>query len=241
MRMSRKIALYSVGGEPPTFSYDGSFEVLEDGAGKWRIKFLTSGTLVLDKNVTVDIFAVGGGGGGRAGTSGRASGGGGGMTNTIRNQSLSAGTQYSITVGNGGTAGNDGKQSSFDALLTADGGEAPNSFDIGGNGGSGGGGCSDSSGLSDASGGSDGGNGSNGGGTGGAGQGTTTREFGELTGDLYAGGGGGTPKDGGTGWPGGQGGGGAGKENGVANSGGGGGGLNGQGGTGIVIIRNKRG
>lgn len=82
----------------------------------------------------------------------------------------------------------------------------------------------------------------------GTGQGTTTREFGETTGKLYAGGGGagnilGTPTAGGDGG-GGNGGGNAANMNAAANTGGGGGGQNesggttaGAGGSGIVCIR----
>ena len=82
----------------------------------------------------------------------------------------------------------------------------------------------------------------------GTGQGTTTREFGETTGKLYAGGGGagnilGTPTAGGDGG-GGNGGGDAANMNAAANTGGGGGGQNenggttaGAGGSGIVCIR----
>ncbi len=48
----------------PEFTYTGVYTLLDDGDGDWRIKFLTSGTLILtDKNRTVDAFLVGGGGG----------------------------------------------------------------------------------------------------------------------------------------------------------------------------------
>lgn len=111
------------------------------------------------------------------------------------------------------------------------------------------GGAGGTSGCKAGNGGSDGGNGrnnENGGEKGGTGQGTTTREFGESTGNLYAGGGGGG-YDGGAGIGGAGGGGNGGDENatpGQENSGGGGGGNDSEpganGGSGIVIIRNAR-
>ena len=85
----------------------------------------------------------------------------------------------------------------------------------------------------------------------GKGQGTTTREFGESTGTLYAGGGG-AGGNGSAQAKGGSGGGGNGAWNGnqpssgAANTGGGGGGMYsnltnvGKGGSGIVVIRNHR-
>lgn len=118
----------------------------------------------------------------------------------------------------------------------------------------GGGGTGDS-----AVGGSDGSDGGAGTWSGGVGQRTTTREFGEATGTLYAGGGAGggeyTYSPGGTGGSGGGGHGGTGGgSNGVdaiANTGGGGGGggadnddstgYGASGGSGILIIRNRRG
>ena len=48
------------------FTYTGSCEVIDDSneasGTQWRIKFLTSGTLVFAKKQTVDLFLVGGGG-----------------------------------------------------------------------------------------------------------------------------------------------------------------------------------
>lgn len=48
------------------YTYTGNSVYVDDGNGKWRIKFLSSGTFTPTKNVKVDIFAVGGGGGGSA-------------------------------------------------------------------------------------------------------------------------------------------------------------------------------
>ena len=237
----------------PTFAYTGSYQTIDDGNNNWRIKFKTSGTLTFSKlqgaGSGIDIFCVGGGGGGNT------SGGCGGRTTTVKAKTVTAGTSYTVTVGAGGAAGSAGGKSSFGSLASAAGGGGP-----GGKGGSGGGGSGlyiSSSNKRDA--GNGGSNGSDGGvgyGTSGfkngTGQGTTTREFGESSGTLYAGGGGGAGdyecKSGSGGAGGGGAGGsihdnnpkagGAGKTN--LGGGGGGGSTGGKGGSGIVIIRNKR-
>ena len=98
---------------------DGTYQVLDDGSGNWRIKFLSSGTFTPLRNMVIDAFLVGGGGpGGKRTGTGGAAGGGSGYTTTVRSIVLAANT------------------------------------------------------------------------AGGKGQGTTTREFGEANGDLYASGGG---------------------------------------------------
>ena len=229
--------------------YTGNCKFLDDGNGNWRIKFLTSGTLVLTRSVTIDAFLVGGG---ASGCSWGGAGGGSGYTFTQKNKTLSV-SSYQIVIGAGGAGvsydgGGSPKAGGASTAfgLTANGGGAPGCKGPGGNGGSGGGG---------GGGGAGGSNGGNGGGGNGyaasRGQGTTTREFGESTGDLYAGGGGGGNSASG-GRAGGAGGGGTGGYwsnggSGTANTGGGGGGAgatgdyySGAGGTGIVIIRNKR-
>ena len=237
----------------PTFAYTGSYQNIDDGNNNWRIKFLTSGTLTFSKlqgaGSGIDIFCVGGGGGGGA------SGGCGGRTTTVRAKTVTAGTSYIVTVGAGGAEGAPGGNSSFGSLASAAGGGGP-----GGAGGSGGGGSglylSSSNKANGGNGGSDGANGVNGYGTdgfrNGTGQGTTTREFGESYGTLYAGGGGGAGDydcalgSGGAGgggaggsiWDNGPKAGGAGATN--LGGGGGGGSTGGAGGSGIVIIRNKR-
>lgn len=227
----------------PQFTYTGTYASIDDGNGNWRIKFLTSGTFIPTSNLNVDIFAVGGGGSCHSiSSTGRQAGGGGGYTQTVTSQALTGGASYAVTVGSGGSNANGGS-SSFGELITALGGNMGVSYKEGGDGGSGGAGCSDSSGTASAIGGSDGYDGEDGqmAGDGGAGQrttgvGTTTREFGEITGALYSGGGAGSP---GT-WPGGAGGGGATGQDGAKNTGGGGGAAGGKGGSGIVIIRNAR-
>ena len=236
----------------------------------WKIYFLSSGTLRFTLlNEETDIFAVGGGGSGSEyGDYG--AGGGGGYTTTLNAYELETGVDYTITIGagaagvntsntngkTGGTtslkqdtttiisaAGGQGGQDGRYTYTPSGGGTATAYYSKGGNGGSGGG----------ASLGVGGSNGSNGGNCstaiGGTGQGTTTREFGDPDGLLYAGGGGGSAsKDGGLG-----GGAQGGCRNcstnapsGTPNTGGGGGGFgatgaySGYGGSGIVIMRGAK-
>ena len=247
----------------PTYTYTGSSQLIDDGNGNWRIKFLTSGTLTFTNLGTgvngIDVFLVGGGGGGRTGSQrvNGAGGGGGGYTTTKKGHTVSVGSSYNIVIGAGGATNSNGGTSSafgFSAAGGKYGAPGASNFEtevaIGGNGGSGGGGGTSHQGYG-GNGGSNGSNGSNGtGGNGGTGQGTTTREFGESDGTLYAGGGAGTEGKAGAG------GGGVYNNtnnsdkyyvaNGTANTGGGGGGgafnfiKGGTGGSGIVVIRNAR-
>lgn len=249
----------------PDFTYTGDFEIVSDddqpitvSQGNWKIRFLTSGTLTFTNlngaENGIDVFLVGGGGGG-----GRAAGGGG-YTKTLKAVKVTVGTAYAIEVGAGGIAGvgnskaggSGGTSNAFGA--SANGGEANTSASSfrGSNGGSGGGAGSTNG--NGGKGGSDGSDGFHRNGThqdSGTGQGTTTREFGESGGKLYAGGGGGcttTSSDGGAGGDGGGGDGGntsGGATSGETNTGGGGGGAanskaGGAGGSGIVVIRNAR-
>lgn len=253
----------------PDITYTGSYKIVDDKdnaitstLGNWKIRFLTSGTLTFT-NLRgaangIDVFLVGGGGNGgsysEANGYSSASGGGGGYTKTQKAFSVTTNSTYNITIGGSG-----GNTSAFG--YTANAGRNGAHESAGGAGGSGGGGSSIWNGPG-MNGGSDGSNGSTAsyGNTtysGGAGQGSTTREFGESTGNLYSGGGGsgsggGTPNL--SSGKGGAGGGGNGgifsgthvkAQNGYANTGGGGGGAAretspGSGGSGIVIIRNKR-
>ena len=242
----------SSSGTTPYIEYTGNCTMLNDGSGNWRIKFTTSGTVKFNTSMSVDIFVVGGGAGGNGG------GGGGGYTKTYKKITLEP-KSYTVVIGAGGAAANNGKKSYFgnETLYFANGGST--GAGTGGNGGSGGGGqASYDAGYN---GGGDGGSYGNDGGwgsssmyvdgkSGGKGQGTTTCEFGEGTlsgctrGDdfAYSGGGAGANhcyynsthgnlcNSGGVG-------GGATEGNGTANTGGGGAGA---GGSGIVIIRNKR-
>lgn len=237
-------------------SYTGTYEKNSNG----DVRFLTSGTLVLENSVTIDAFLVGGGGGGGTYRSG---GGGGGYTKTARKIQLVAGQEYEIVIGEGGASvkgspGETGGTTSafgYTAKGGAGGGTNATGNRKGGTGGSGGGGGASTGGKAGA-GGSNGGNGgagsggsnTSGNGAAGTGQGYTTRAFGEEYGNVYAGGGAGASANGNdvtTIVAGGAGGGGNSAEAGKENTGGGGGGggyvnadgVGGAGGSGIVIIR----
>jgi len=244
--MSISCANYTKGSSPYAIKYTGNCSVHDDGNDNWKIKFLTSGSLTLSTTTNVDAFLVGGGGGGGGKWGG---GGGGGYTKTYTNLSLQSNTAYEVTIGAGGSGGSYGSNGESSSLTIG-------SKTYSAAGGSGGGlgntsaGCA--SGGSGGSGGGGGGlwagkagtNGSNGGDSGyvnsasqekycsgGSGQGTTTGEFGSSSGTLFASGGAGSA--GGTG------------SSGEANTGDGGGGgttgANGMpGGSGVIIIRNKR-
>lgn len=266
---------YYGGSKALKFTYTGTYNEREDGV----VELLTSGTLVFRNPAVLDVFMVGGGGSGAAapftntiGESITGGGGGaGGRTRTIKKELLSAGVEYSIVIGSGGASvtgdsnnialinGNKGGATSAFGY-TVEGGEGGGKR--GGSGGSGAGAAgyvqtNGKDGIAGGAGGSDGADGGVGYSLGGTGQGTTTREFSETTGKLYAGGGGG-----GAGWQmrtyseagaGGVGGGGAGGKSavgtaGVENTGGGGGGssaggkthayrVSGAGGSGIVCFR----
>ena len=235
----------------PVYTYTGNHQMLDDGNGHWRIKFLSSGVLEwLSEDAQIDVFLVGGGGSGSAG------GGGGGYTQTHKKQNLEKNQRVQIYVGAGGEDGSGG--TSYYGNLYAQGGTSTHSNGIGGDGGSGGGGGERGSDPYNPSGtagrgGSDGGNGEDlsSYSYGGRGQGRTTREFGEPEGALYSGGGGGRDLYGGA--PGGEGtpviaahGASAGNLRGGGPGGGYGGGGGGsssgksKGAQGIVIIRDAR-
>lgn len=269
-----RTATLTVQSSQPTYTYSGSHELIKEGTYNWKIKLKTSGKLKfthLGNCSGLDIFCVGGGGGGSAYQYANASGagGGGGYTKTYTSFAVETGTEYTVTIGSGGSPGtstvgsNGGTSYFYSTSYAASGGygagrgtsgNKTNRY-YGGDGGSGGGGVgTDSSGASNPSvkGGNDGGNGGNGS-FGGTGQGTTTREFGSSSGTVYAGGGAGckvyTTDQTLTGASGG----GGGLSNsigldGSTNTGGGGAGSGrndsqnkaGTGGSGIVIIRNHR-
>ncbi len=223
------------------FSYTGSKNVIHDGNGNWRIKFLTDGTFITNYDINIDAFLVGGGGGGGRNGGG---GGGGGYTLSKASNSVLKGVSYSIVIGAGGTGGQaeskagsaGGTTTAFS--LSAAGGAGGRGYEEprrhGGNGGSGGGGGGNVGGAA----GTDGGNGTAGSeavyvGNGGQGQGFSTREFWTLDNNsaatLYSSGGAGTNG-----------------VSGAANTGNGGGGTGytstaiHNGGSGIVVIRNHR-
>ena len=249
------------------FEYTGTYnERLDDGV----VELLTSGVLKVTKDTYIDAFLVGGGGAGSGASNGFNStyngggGGAGGFTKTITKALLQANVEYSIVIGAGGLAlagkeayGKVGPAGGNTVAFgyTVEGGKSASSRLDGGNGGSGGGVAgtkgSTSTDSEPGDGASDGNNaitiGSRNGGTG---QGTTTREFGEATGKLYAGGGAGSRgSTSATHASGGEGGGGTQGISGKANTGSGGGGgtiavsnneyvsYPGSGGSGIVCIR----
>ena len=230
------------GGGVPQFEYTGTYEYIDDGSGNWRIKFLTSGVFTPLKTMTIDVFLVGGGAAGK-GESWNAYGGSGGFTNTVKEIALTKNTEYNVVIGAGGS-GNGGAGGASSGFT----GRAEGANATPGQGGSGGA-YMKYSGKVTQNAGSDGANGS----SHSSGQGSTTREFGESTGDLYAGGGGAAYLSGGTSGivyaKAGEGGGGGISGltalPGEPNTGGGGcgrsgSGAQGAGGSGIVIIRNAR-
>ena len=193
-----------VGAAGPKFTYTGNYKVRKDGV----VELLTSGTIVFLEPKVIDVFCVGGGGAGGSSIFGNFTralgGGGGGYCTTARKQRVTG--SYEVTIGAGGISGStpsNGGATSFGNIVTAAGGFS-GAYVTGGvakvypgaNGGSGGGGGRASTQTVDGTGGTDGSNGqpleiSGNYAQGGKGQGTTTREFGEQTGKLYAGGGGG--------------------------------------------------
>lgn len=270
--VTSRVATLTVKDWKPAYTYTGSSTLIDDGNYKWRIKFFTSGTLTfssLGNGSSIDVFLVGGGGGGAGG------GGAGGITSTVQSVSPSAGTAYAIVIGSGAA----GKRADTTVDANATKGGTTSAFGhsaLGGGSGVGGGkgadtaagsGGSGGGGFGAGTGGSDGGNGARGkatngtGWAGGSGQGTTTREFGEANGNLYAGGGAGGNYFNWTYYEtvaGGDGGGGGSTwlkagSSGAVNTGGGGGGgyydtsdsgnakyTGGAGGSGIVVIRNHQ-
>ena len=245
------------------FTYTGAYDVEGDLGDNFVIRFKTSGTLtVTDEGnaARLDVFLVGGGGGGAYGCSTMdVNDGGAGCYTKTQKQIAVAPGNYQILIG-AGAAGNNyyqnistkgGDTSAFGVSAAGGNSKLPNTKPGHGvDGGSG-------SGAVNSPGGSNGGNGGKYNSfVGGNGQGTTTREFGEPSGKLYAGGGGGGSSNKGVTIPGGAGGGGNGvyynetsTMNGQANTGGGGGGRSenkskneygGSGGSGIVCIRNHR-
>lgn len=248
-----------------TYTYSGEHEYIvdedSDTAYNWRLKLKSSGVLnITDFGKTgqnIDVFCVGGGGSAGVGwyNGYYGKGASGGFTATEKNVAVKTGVDYTCSIGSGGQANwSTGGTTDAFSVLSAAGGERTK-------GGSGGGAYGN---TQVNNGGSDGGNGdpqdaANIGidhwGSPGKGQGTTTREFGESTGTLYAGGGG-AGGNGSAQAKGGSGGGGNGAysgtnaqpTSGAANTGGGGGGCwinvnasyGGKGGSGIIVIRNAR-
>ena len=228
--------VYQSGGGTPAFQlpeFTGNNAISGDELSG-RIELYESGTLTLYPG-TYDFFLVGGGGTGNTG------GGGGGYTQTYKSLQVSSSIRADVIVGSTSGTTSVNHSNLTPSSLEVNGSKTPNAF-FGGDGGSGGGG------YGGYRGGSDGGNGQGDTYAGGAGQGTTTRAFGEDGGTLYAGGGGGGSGGNSSNGYGGAGGGGRGGGtsssgvSGTANTGGGGGGdyqarVPGQGGSGLIIVR----
>ena len=240
----------------PIYTFSGSSSLVDEGNKNWHIDFYSSGDFVLlSGTINIDAYILGGGGGGARQSGNVAGGGGGGYTHNVT-VSLVRNTVYSIVVGAGGAGGsgvqadgsNGGTSSAFGtSSLGGYGGRCYVGDGVGGNGGSGGGGGSTSSSAYAGNGGSNGSNGTAGTKSGGYGQGTTTRKFGDADGDLLGAGGGGGNTNNLNGTGGATGGGNGGGSNGTINTGGGGGGkstagsdIAGTGGSGLVSVRNHR-
>lgn len=200
-----------------TISYSGTSSIVDEGDYKWYMVLKTGNlaTFKTTRDMNVDIFLVGGGGGGANGSGEtKGGGGGGGYTTTLKNQTLTAGTTYTVTIGGGGSGGGGtGGTTIFSGISGASANGGSGGALAGGAGGSGGGGTgfantnnndeSDDEPFGKAgNGGTNGGNGTAGNwGGGGKGQreigGTNTYAFGESTwnGPIgtnpYSGGGGG--------------------------------------------------
>ena len=248
-----KIPAFTYTGEYKIVNDSGT-EISETTTNDWNIQLLTSGTLTftdLRGTSSIDVFLVGGGAGSNSKTTStdygtvHSGGGGGGYTKTQKSVSVSANSAISVSIGAGGGAGSSGGTTTVTvngSTYSASGGAAGGApwfngnntvCGDGGSGGSGGGSAS-SGGFAGGSGGSDGGNGRSGKsnvfptGSVGRGQGTTTRAFGESSGELYSyggsGGGGSVPVVGTL----------------AANTGHGGQGSGGSGYSGIAIVRGHR-
>lgn len=172
----------------PYFTYSGRCMLKNDGNGNWRIGFITSGVFIPSTDMEIDLFLCGAGAGGQSGKStskentygkggndgGKGAkrtsyggkyaghGGGGGYTVTHKKITLIKNVEYIVVIGAGGAKDSAGGQSSFGTYIAlgGDGAVATSNTSV------------------------------NGGSNGSPGQGTTTREFEEETGELYSGAGG---------------------------------------------------
>lgn len=188
----------------PEFKYDNAYILDFSKDTGWEAKFLTSGTLIPNQNMSIDAFLVGGGG---AGGSNRGGGGGGGYTLTGRQIQLIENQEYPIVIGAGGAAPTETTADVYANVPNSHGsfGNITSAFNLKAQGGYGGtalssslGGSGGSGGGTGSSGAADGSNGfSNGSGVVGTsalsarGQGFTTKAFKEENNEMYAGGGGG--------------------------------------------------
>lgn len=178
----------------PKYSYNGTHQLIKDENSHWRVMLTSSGVFenLGENDLIVDIFLVGGGGGGNI------AGGGSGYTKTFKQVTLNPGDRITVEIGAGGAGvkhpvsnGGTGGTTKFGTYEAA-GGKGGYGYS-GGDGGSGGGAGvnTNAPGIVSGAAGCDGSNGGNAASSyyGGKGQGTTTREFGELGNPLHAGGG----------------------------------------------------
>ena len=121
-------SLYGVaafGTTPVTAPFATGGNIVAQDGTYWYHAFLTSGNFVPLKALSCDALVVAGGGGGSSGGGG---GGAGGLL-ALSSQSLTEATNYTVTVGAGGSGafenkGTDGSNSQFGALTAAVGGGA---------------------------------------------------------------------------------------------------------------------
>ena len=108
----------------PKYTYNGSLQYTDEGNDNWHVTFTTGGTLKIEKDMTIDIFLVGGGKGGSSGTGGTkctgGSGGRGGYIYTVYKRKVTAGT-YTITIGSGGASDSVGTATSAFSVSSSSG------------------------------------------------------------------------------------------------------------------------
>lgn len=144
----------AVGATPLLSPYAaGGDSVVNDGT-YWYHTFLSSGIFTPLKPLTCNYLIVGGGGGGGSNYRG-GGGGGGGLRSTVTATggggtlesalSVTKDNPYTVAVGSGGAANNNGTNSTFSTITALGGGSGGNGSNNGTNagysGGSGGGGC----------------------------------------------------------------------------------------------------
>lgn len=267
--VNSRTATLTVQSSQPSYTYSGSHTLVKEGTYDWKLTLKSSSKLKFETLGTgdgnIEVFLLGGGGGGNL----SGGGGGFTKTSTITVKTDTEYTAIIGAGGSPGSSSGTGGTTSFHNLSVEGGKAGYSEGSKGGKGGSAGGsyGNQGIAGNGGSNGGNGGGQGyqekqDDGSyiwktGTGQTGQGTTTREFGESSGTLYSGGGGGgaakQTSHNSKGY-GGDGGGGHGAYRaygtsaataGGTNTGGGGGGgstnANSKaGGSGIIVIRNKR-
>lgn len=139
MRILKTVQSFAAFFKQPTLMNATSNEIVEIPGNTPYEKYFytkftdttTPGSITFDQDTECDILVVGGGGGG-----GRSIGGGGGAGAVvyIQNAILSSGRTYSVTVGDGGTAGNPsgkGQNSTFGDVIAEGGGGVQGGYSTG--------------------------------------------------------------------------------------------------------------